>query len=333
MATLSQNINQAISDFNDIKTAIIAKGVSVPAGTPTSDYNDLIGDIPAGSGGVTFTPDLTISNGEITNGEITASQKVTLVIPDGVNKIAQGPIITVAPYRKQTIKGYYTEIQFPGTSGEIGSCAFRYNSNLEKVVIPANWQPMDESFSYCMNLKEVIDNNDYGYAGNIFAGCYGLKKATIVTTRKENYFAHCVSLNEVIITGQPTKIGLYAFAYCASLSTFNVPSSVTEIGNVAFNGCSSLHTINIPALTTLGNSVFNGCSALENVTIASGFNANGLNLSASTLYTAQTIVGWLNALADRTGNTAYTLTIGAANIAKLSSAEIAIATNKNWNLA
>ena len=64
-----------------------------------------------------------------------------------------------------------------------------------------------------------------------------------------------------------------------------------------------------------------------------GFNANDLDLSVSTLYTAETIVSWLEALADRTGQSTYTLTIGSTNIAKLTEAEIAIATNKNWTLA
>ena len=64
-----------------------------------------------------------------------------------------------------------------------------------------------------------------------------------------------------------------------------------------------------------------------------GFNAKNLALSASTLYTAETIVSWLEALADRTGQSTYTLTIGSTNIAKLTETEIAIATNKNWTLA
>lgn len=45
MADLTTNINQAISDFNSIKQAIINKGVSVPDGTPTNQYSNLIGTI------------------------------------------------------------------------------------------------------------------------------------------------------------------------------------------------------------------------------------------------------------------------------------------------
>ena len=45
MADLTTNINQAISDFGAIKQAIINKGVSVPDGTPTNQYSNLIGTI------------------------------------------------------------------------------------------------------------------------------------------------------------------------------------------------------------------------------------------------------------------------------------------------
>lgn len=49
MADLLTNINQAISDFNSIKTAIINKGVEVPSNIPTSSYSNLIESIVAGT--------------------------------------------------------------------------------------------------------------------------------------------------------------------------------------------------------------------------------------------------------------------------------------------
>lgn len=46
MATLAQNIQRAIDDFDSIENAIVRKGVEVPAGTPTSAYAGLIGKLP-----------------------------------------------------------------------------------------------------------------------------------------------------------------------------------------------------------------------------------------------------------------------------------------------
>lgn len=48
MNDLTTNINQAVSDFNDIKQAIINKGVTVPQGTHTSQYAGLISSISGG---------------------------------------------------------------------------------------------------------------------------------------------------------------------------------------------------------------------------------------------------------------------------------------------
>lgn len=45
MSDLTTNINQAISDFNSIKNAIVNKGVDVPNNTPTSKYGELINNI------------------------------------------------------------------------------------------------------------------------------------------------------------------------------------------------------------------------------------------------------------------------------------------------
>ena len=129
-------------------------------------------------------------------------------------------------------------------------------------------------------------------------------------------------------------IGVTAFNFCSSLESINIPDSVTEIKDNAFYGCTSLIDMTISnTVAKLGKSVFTNCSKLTNVTLGDGFNCNGLDLSASTRYSVDTLVAILTALADRTGQTAYTLTLGATNLAKLSDAQKAIATDKNWTLA
>lgn len=45
MATLSENVEQAIKDFDDIKDAIIEQGVEVADATPTSEYGDKVRQI------------------------------------------------------------------------------------------------------------------------------------------------------------------------------------------------------------------------------------------------------------------------------------------------
>lgn len=60
MASLEDNINQAISDFDDIKAAIEEKGVAVEQGTDTSEYGDKIRSISGGGSGIveqTYNPE------------------------------------------------------------------------------------------------------------------------------------------------------------------------------------------------------------------------------------------------------------------------------------
>ena len=149
-----------------------------------------------------------------------------------------------------------------------------------------------------------------------------------------NAFAGCSKLTNVTIPNSVKSIGNYAFNSCPSLTNVTIPNSVTSIGAGAFNSCTNLKNVTIPnSVKSIGNSAFYNCSKLTDVTLGDGFNANTLDLSASTLYSRETILQWLNALADRTGQTAYKLTIGAKNLAKLTEQDILIATNKNWTLS
>lgn len=148
-------------------------------------------------------------------------------------------------------------------------------------------------------------------------------------------FHTCSNLKKVDLS--KTKIvGLSSstFRNCEKLEGIILPEKLNSLGTYTFYGCRNLKTICIPrTVNGTGANTFYGCSSLKDVTLGDGFNADKLDLSASTLYSRETILQWLNALADRTGQTAYKLTIGATNLAKLTEEDILIATNKNWTLS
>lgn len=151
---------------------------------------------------------------------------------------------------------------------------------------------------------------------------------------QDGAFANCSKLTNITLSGNVTSIGNRVFYACSNLNSISIPNSVISIGDQAFRDCSNLKSITIPnSVTSIGNSALERCPNLVEVAIAQGFNCNNLVLSASPLYTRETILQWLNALADRTGQTAYKLTIGKTNLAKLTEEDIAIATAKNWTLA
>ena len=141
------------------------------------------------------------------------------------------------------------------------------------------------------------------------------------------------SITQIAIPTNITKIGTSVFQGCTGLTSVIIPNNITTIENGAFQSCSNLATLYLPnSLTSIGTTAFAYCSALEQVTVQTGF-ACSLRLAATSLLTAETMINIFNAIADRTGLTALTLTLGSTNLAKLSDAQKAIATNKNWTLA
>lgn len=131
-----------------------------------------------------------------------------------------------------------------------------------------------------------------------------------------------------------TTIRIGAFYGFRNLTTVNIPTSLEIIGDAAFYNCLGLVKINLPnSLTFVGSQSFYNCTGLTELLLEQGFNCNGLNVSMSTLLTAETIVSCLEALSDRTGQAAYTITFGTTNLNKLTAEQRDIATNKNWNLA
>lgn len=163
---------------------------------------------------------------------------------------------------------------------------------------------------------------------------------TSLVTSMQHMFSNDFSLEEVDISAFNTSSVTTMqemFASCRSirkldLKHFNT-SKVTNFGNM-FNGCynlydldfSSLDTSAVAANTTL--IMFQDCDNLTNlkvgkITVSFKFNNCG-SLSHESL------LNIISALAET--SSALTLTIGSKNIAKLTEAEIAIATEKGWTV-
>ena len=103
----------------------------------------------------------------------------------------------------------------------------------------------------------------------------------------------------------------------------------------AFTICSQLVEVSIVVDETVSyTDAFFSCSALENLTIEGTIGQNGFNVSWSTKLTHESLMSIINALQDKTsaGGT-WSITLGTANLAKLTDAEKAIATQKGWTLA
>lgn len=105
--------------------------------------------------------------------------------------------------------------------------------------------------------------------------------------------------------------------------------------NYMFTTCKNLETIDKLILKDSGTptytNTFHGCTKLQNIIIG-GSIRNNINFSPCILLTHDSLMSIINALMDNTSGT-KTLTLGTDNLAKLTDAEKAIATERGWTLA
>lgn len=122
-------------------------------------------------------------------------------------------------------------------------------------------------------------------------------------------------------------------------------SDVTEVGTIDCSSCTNIYAMfdNCYYLKTVGKLIINdgtsydyflgGCSALENITIE-GVLSKTFSIGSCGKLTRESLLSIINALKDYSGSgTTYKLTLHAVAKARLSEADIAIATQKGWTIA
>ena len=296
--------------------------------------------------------------------ELTTLLKKDIERPENFTELVIPKMITEIGESAFEICRWLTSVTFHSGVTQVGVNSFKSCHNLTSIIFPqtvdSTMQIHDYAFGECEGLTEItLPNYLHSVGWNAFSSCRNLETVNIQAdsfdaprgsfsgcSKLENFsfnkilyigdsaFSYCGFIRVDLSNSQCLTIGKNSFRENENLESVSLPNTLLTIGELTFYDNHKLKTINLPnSLTRFGDEVFLQCTALENVTVETGFNCNNLNLSFSTLYSVETIVSWFNALYDRTGDTAYTLTIGSTNLAKLSAEQIAIATNKNWNLA
>lgn len=267
----------------DIKTAIEAKGVTVPSSATIDTYDDYITSIPSGGGGSS-------ADTEALKGMI--QRNITsLVIPSGVTVIGNNAFRNCGSLTAVTIPSgvirldsesfrdctSLTSITIPNSVTDIGNSAFESCTSLTSITIPNSVTSIGE---HAINDTPFYnDMNDgpiylgvclYEYKGNeaispnftVSAGTevickdacrdkMGLESITIpdsVTEIGETSFCFNDSLTSVTIGNGCEYIYREAFTQNFSLESVTIGSGVTSIGEMAF-GNTPLHSFTIYATT------------------------------------------------------------------------------------
>ena len=236
MATLSQNVAQAISDLGAIKTAIENKGVTVPANTPTSGYSTLIENIPS---------DETLAKALI------ARSLTSIEIPQGTTTIG-----AYAFYNYQTL----TSVTIPNSVTTILGNSFYQCKYLQSFVMPDS----------VTSLGPILSNPGYH-----FYYCERMTSLTLsnnITFIPQSCISFCDSLTSLTVPESVTAMSNRAIYCCRNLETVNVPGGLTQAQNL-FEGCTKLLNVTIGNGFNMNNLNLSVSTRYTAQTIVSWLNA------------------------------------------------------------
>lgn len=191
---------------------------------------------------------------------------------------------------------------------------------------------MRDMFRVCSSFIEIpaLDTGKVVDMSGMFAYCSSLKKIPLLDTKScknmNEIFRECLSITEIpeLNTGNATNMD-NMFWGCTSLAIVPMlDASKTRSIYSTFSNCSSLITLG--GLKNLGMGYDTGWDANS--------DSLTLNLSDSPLLTHDSLMNVINNLYDIKSKRVktQTLQLGNTNKAKLTTEEIAIATNKGWNV-
>ena len=219
---------------------------------------------------------------------------------------------------------------------------------------------LDEILSLC---EKITDARYMFYSCKAFTVIDLNKLDTSEITDMSNLLSSCNNMTKIDISSwKTTKVTNMSttFGSCTRLTTLDLSNFDTS--NVItmfqmFTSCSKLANLYISSfdMSKVINvrNIFSSCTALQNLNfgtnLGKGYTSKTnnysnytLDLSKSTKLTHDSLMNVINNLYDlnltydvANGGTLYTqgLVLGSTNLAKLTSEEIAIATNKGWSVS
>ena len=128
----------------------------------------------------------------------------------------------------------------------------------------------------------------------------------------------------------------YSFTNLQAVTYLELPRGVQGFSGSGqtISYCSVLQTLKLPNTFSIVIQAYhirdNG--SITNIILENGWNCSA-NFSNCEMLTGASIVAMFNSLKNLNGQTSKSLTLGSVNLAKVTSTQIAIATNKNWTVS
>jgi surface protein len=197
----------------------------------------------------------------------------------------------------------------------------------------SNVTNMYSMFYSCSKLETVpaLDTSNVTNMYQMFYGCSNLTTIpqldTSNVTSMSYMFQGCSNLTTIPELDTSKVVGMtYMFTSCSNLTTIpELDTSNVANVSVAFSYCSKL--------TTLGG--FKDLGKAYSTSTSANYSSYTLNLSYSNNLTEESLMNVINNLYDiaTAGCKTQKLVLGSTNLAKLTSEQIAIATDKGWTVS
>lgn len=197
-------------------------------------------------------------------------------------------------------------------------------------------------------LKAIARGNDFhvcAFAGASWTDSNFNPKQDIIITQSTRLFAYA-QITDVAAILRRNGVRLDT-SKATVLGYLTYESNVTTLPEISLMSCKSanylvansysLQTIErlIVSEDTTFTNAFQTCSKLTHIIFDGVIAKNGLNLQSSKNLDKESLLSLLNSLKDYstdTSGTTWKITIGDANIAKLTEEELAIADAKGWDV-
>lgn len=176
-----------------------------------------------------------------------------------------------------------SSIKIPNSVTILGLQCFYGCSGLTSVKIPKSVRQYNASFYYCINLKEILVDDENPKFTSVDGVLFNKDMTKIITypigkdadtytiPKGINYvdwacFDNCNKLKNISFTTEIKSISQLAFNSCSSLTNVVLPDSVEHIGWWAFANCDNLSSITLPdSLKDIVAGSFENCKNLKKV--------------------------------------------------------------------
>lgn len=242
-------------------------------------------------------------------------------LPEGLERIESGVFNGCRNLRR---------IEFPATLTFLGTQAFANCESLESVMLPEGIKTVyDGTFLACSHLVSISMPQVEAVGANAFSGCKSLRTVYLpnVRTVGASAFAECHSLCSLVVGNNPVTVEASNGYNCYSLRSLVIPADATLKQN-AFCQMTQLNHVTLKGNCAIAGVGFYGTPSLSRITLPQDFDSS-VNFSYATL-APEMMVEMFGQLKDHSPKT---LTLGPANLLKLTNEQKAIATDKNWILA